>query len=185
MLAMSWAFHEIARNPSVERRLHTEIDEVLAGRPPTYQDAGKLTYTLQVINEVLRMYPVWILMRRATTDVHLGGERIPAGSEVIVSPHALHFDPATFENPERFDPDRWSPEKAKDVPRGAFIPFGAGARQCVGNVFAQTEIALTLATVAARWRLVPVPGRPVRVRFTSAAYPSGIPMTVVPRTQER
>jgi cytochrome P450 len=100
---------------------------------------------------------------------------------VIFSPHALHHDPASFEDPYRFDPDRWSPERAARVPKGAFVPFGAGARQCVGNLFAQTEIVIAAATVAARWRLVPVPGKPVRVKFTSAAYPSGMLMTAVPR----
>jgi cytochrome P450 len=180
-LALSWIFHEIARNPEVERRLHAEVDDVLGGRPVTVDDIPKLTYTLRVVNEVLRMYPIWILMRRATAAVDLDGMVIPAGAEVIVSPHALHFDPATYDEPQRFDPDRWLPGRAKDLPKGAFIPFGAGARQCIGNVFAQNEIIITVATVAARWRLVPVPGKPVRVKFTSAAYPSSLPMTVVPR----
>jgi hypothetical protein len=94
---------------------------------------------------------------------------------------ALHHDPDSFEHPYRFDPDRWSPERTGEIPKGAFVPFGAGARQCVGNLFAQTEIVTTVATVAARWRLVPVPGKPVRVKFTSAAYPSGMLMTAVPR----
>jgi cytochrome P450 len=100
---------------------------------------------------------------------------------VIVSPHALHHDPASFADPDRFDPGRWAPERAADVPKGAFVPFGAGTRQCIGNRFAQNEIVITVATVAARWRLVPVPGRPVRVKFTSAAYPESLPMTAVPR----
>jgi cytochrome P450 len=134
-----------------------------------------------VVNEVLRMYPIWFIMRRATTDVDLGGAHIPEGAEVIVSPHAVHFDPNSFPDPDRFDPDRWSPESAGDVPKGAFIPFGAGTRQCVGNVFAQTEIVITVATVLAKWRLVPVPERPVRVKFTSAAYPVGLAMKAFPR----
>ncbi|HEV7978627.1 cytochrome P450 [Amycolatopsis sp.] len=181
-LALSWIFHEIARNPEVAQRLYAEIDTVLAGRPVGVADVPKLTYTLQVVNEVLRMYPIWILMRRATADVELGGEHIPAGTEVIISPHALHFDPRSYPDPGRFDPDRWDPGRAGDLPKGAFIPFGAGTRQCVGNVFAQTEIIITVATVLTNWRLVPVPEQPVRVKFTSAAYPSRLPMTAVPRT---
>lgn len=180
-LALSWIFHEIARHPEVERRLVAELDEVLGGRPVAAEDVARLTYSHQVVDEVLRMYPIWFLMRRATEDVDLGGERIPEGAEVIVSPHALHLDPNSYPDPERFDPDRWSPERAGDVPKGAFIPFGAGKRQCVGNVFAQTEIVITVATVLARWRLVPVPERPVRVKFTSAAYPVGLAMKAVPR----
>ena len=180
-LALSWIFHEIARHPEVERRLVAELDEVLGGRPVAAEDVARLTYSHQVVDEVLRMYPIWFLMRRATEDVDIGGERIPEGAEVIVSPHALHLDPNSYPDPERFDPDRWSPERAGDVPKGAFIPFGAGKRQCVGNVFAQTEIVITVATVLARWRLVPVPERPVRVKFTSAAYPVGLAMKAVPR----
>ncbi|HWO63893.1 MAG TPA: cytochrome P450 [Umezawaea sp.] len=180
-LALSWIFHEIARHPEVERRVVAELDEVLGGRPVSVDDVPKLVYTHQVVNEVLRMYPIWFIMRRATADVDLGGERIPEGAEVIVSPHALHFDPNSYPDPDRFDPDRWSPERVGDVPKGTFIPFGAGTRQCVGNVFAQTEIVITAATVLAKWRLVPVPERPVRVRFTSAAYPVGLAMKAVPR----
>lgn len=181
-LALAWLFHEIARHPDVERRLHAEIDEVLAGNPVTFDDVAELTYTRQVINETLRMYPIWILMRRTAREVRLAGERIPPGTEVTVSPHTLHFDPRSFADPERFDPDRWSPQRVRDVPRGAFIPFGAGVRQCVGNAFAMTEMVVTAATVAANWRLVPVPDRPLRVKYTSTAYPVQLSMTAVPRT---
>jgi cytochrome P450 len=180
-LALSWIFHEIARHPEVERRLVAELDEVLDGRPVAAEDVARLTYAHQVVNEVLRMYPIWFLMRRATEEVDIGGVRIPEGAEVIVSPHALHLDPNSFADPDRFDPDRWSAGRVGDVPKGAFIPFGAGTRQCVGNVFAQTEIVITVATVLAQWRLVPVPERPVRVKFTSAAYPVGLAMKAVPR----
>jgi cytochrome P450 len=180
-LALAWACHELAKHPEVERRVHAEVDEVLAGRPPTFADVGKLVYLRQVVNEVLRMYPVWFLMRRALAPVELGGTTLPAGAEVIFSPHALHHDPESFEDPFRFDPDRWSPERAARIPKGAFVPFGAGTRQCVGNLFAQTEIVIALATVAAHWRLVPLRGKPVRVKFTSAAYPKGLLMTAVPR----
>ncbi|GGS45898.1 cytochrome P450 [Actinokineospora fastidiosa] len=180
-LALAWTFHELARHPDVERRVHAEVDEVLSGRPPTFADVEKLVYLNRVVNEVLRMYPVWFLMRRTLAPVQLGGVPFAEGTEVIFSPHALHHDPASFAEPHRFDPDRWSPERASRVPKGAFVPFGAGGRQCVGNLFAQTEIAIAVATVAARWRLVPVPGKPVRVTFTSAAYPSGLLMTAIPR----
>ena len=180
-LALAWACHEIAANPDVERRLHAEVDEVLGGRRVTAEDVPRLVYTRQVVNEVLRMYPTWFMMRRAIQDVSLGGFDLPAGSELTISPHAMHFDPRSYGDPERFDPDRWAPERARDIPRGAFIPFGAGTRQCVGNAFAITEITVVLATVAARWRLVPVPDRPVLIRYTAAPYPSRLPMTAVPR----
>lgn len=181
-LALSWLFHEIARHPNVERKLHDEVDEVLDGRRPTAADVPRLAYTRQVINEVLRMYPLWILMRRVAQEVDLGGVRLPPGTEVIVSPHAMHFDPRFHDHPDRFDPDRWAGERAKDLPRGAYIPFSAGVHQCIGNSFAMTEIALVVATIASKWRLVPVTDKPVRVKYTTTAYPSRLPMTAVPRT---
>lgn len=180
-LALAWACHELARHPDVEERMHAEVDDVLGGRPVTADDIPRLTYTGQVVDEVLRMYPIWILMRRATADVDLGAVRVPTGAEVTISPHAMHFDPRYHDDPHRFDPDRWLPDRARRLPRGAFVPFGAGNRQCLGNTFAHNEIVVTLATVVARWRLVPLPDKPVRVKFTSAAYPSELPMTVVPR----
>jgi len=180
-LALAWTFHELGRHSDVEARVHAEVDEVLGGRPVTVDDLIRLTYVRQVVDEVLRKYPLWMLMRRTLEEVELGGVRLPEGAEVIVSPHALHHDPASYPDPDRFDPGRWAPERVAQLPKGAFVPFGAGARQCIGNRFAQNEIVITVATVAARWRLVPVPGRPVRVKFTSAAYPDSLPMTAVPR----
>lgn len=180
-LALAWACHELAGHPEVEARVHAEVDEVLDGRTPTFADVDKLVYVNQVVNEVLRMYPVWFLMRRALAPVRLGSVDLPEGAEVMYSPHALHHDPASFCDPHCFDPGRWSPDRVAEIPRGAFVPFGGGVRQCVGNVFARAEIVITLATVAAQWRLVPVPDKPVRVKFTSAAYPSGLLMTAVPR----
>ncbi|WP_370968769.1 cytochrome P450 [Amycolatopsis sp. cg9] len=181
-LALSWTFHELGRHRDVEARVHAEVDEVLGGRPVTAENLGQLTYVRQVVDEVLRRYPLWMLMRRTLEEVDLGGVRLPEGAEVIVSPHALHHDPASFPDPARFDPGRWAPERAAETPKGAFIPFGAGNRQCIGNRFAQNEIVITVATVAARWRLVPLLDHPVRVKFTSAAYPDSLPMTAVPRS---
>ncbi|GAA0606681.1 cytochrome P450 [Kutzneria viridogrisea] len=176
-LALAWFFHEVGRAPEIERRLHAEVDQVLDGRPVTIEDVPKLVYTQQIAQEVLRAYPIWLLMRRASAEVELGGVRLPVGTEVTLSPHALHHDPRYFPDPDRFDPDRWAPERDSGPPKGAYVPFGAGARQCIGNVFAQTEIVAAAATIAASWRLVPVAGRPVRQKVTGAAYPSQLPMT--------
>jgi cytochrome P450 len=180
-LALGWFFHELGRHPEIERRFHAEIDDVLGGASPTVDDLPGLGYTRQILNEVLRVYPIWLLIRRTTEEIDLGGVRLPAGTEVVYSPHALHHDPRNFADPDRFDPDRWAPDRVGEIPRGAFVPFGSGVRQCIGNTFAQTEIALVAATIATRWRLVPVPGRPVRIKVTGAAYPSRLPMTAEPR----
>jgi cytochrome P450 len=158
-----WAFHALARQPEAEQRVHAEVDAVLAGRPAGHEDLPALNYVGRVVREVLRMYPVgWLLTRITLAEVELGGVRIPAGSDVFFSPYALHHDPALFADPERFDPDRWLPERAGEIPRHAYIPFGDGNRKCIGDVFGMTEVAVALATLAGRWRLRPVPGRPPR-----------------------
>ncbi|MEU0531430.1 cytochrome P450 [Amycolatopsis tolypomycina] len=180
-VALTWLFHELARHPDVLRRVRAEVDAVVGGRAATFADVAKLAYLRRVVSEVLRMYPIWILMRRALREVELGGVRLAAGTEVMFSPFSLHFDPRFHEDPAEFDPDRWLPERAARVPKGAYVPFGAGSRQCIGQAFAHTEITLVAATVLAGWELVPVPGVPVRLTVTSAAYPDRMPMTVVPR----
>jgi cytochrome P450 len=180
-LALGWFFHELGRHPEVERRFHDEIDTVLDGRTVTVDDLPALEYTKRITSEILRMYPIWLLMRRTREEVRLGDVTLPPGTEIVFSPHALHHDPRYFPAPDLFDPDRWLPERAAESPRDAFVPFGAGARQCIGNVFAQTEIVIGAATIARRWRLVPVAGRPVRIKVTGAANPSQLPMTVLAR----
>lgn len=98
-LALAWIFHEIAADPEVERRVLAEVDEVLGGRPVTIDDVPKLTYVGRVANEVLRKYPLWLVMRRTAEEVELGGVRLAPGTEVILSPHAMHHDPAHFADP--------------------------------------------------------------------------------------
>jgi cytochrome P450 len=178
-LALAWIFHEIAANPEVEQRVLAELDEVLAGRPVTFDDVPKLAYVGQVATEVLRKYPLWLLMRRVVEEVDLGGVRLAPGTELIISPHAMHHNPEHFPDPERFDPDRWTPERARQLPKGAFVAFGGGIHQCIGNHFALTEIVIAVATVCTRYRLIP--DQPVHTKFTNAAYPVGLLMKALPR----
>lgn len=180
-VALAWFFHEIGRNPDVERRFHAEVDAVLDGGPARFEHVPNLVYTQRIINEVVRRTPPVILMRRAREDVEFGGVRIPAGTEVAVSQHTLHRDPRWFPDPERFDPDRWQSDRAVILPKGAFIPFGAGARLCPGHQFAPTEISLVAATIGARWRLVGVPGVTVYPKIKATMQPNRLPMTALPR----
>ncbi|WIX90934.1 cytochrome P450 [Amycolatopsis sp. DG1A-15b] len=180
-VALAWFFHELGQHREVERRFHAEVDQVLDGRPARFEDLPDLGYTQQIVNEIVRRTPPLILMRRAREDVELGGVTIPAGSEVAVSQHTLHRDPRWFPDPDRFDPDRWAPGRAAELPKGAYIPFGAGARLCPGHVFAPTEIGIVAATIGARWRLVPVPGKKVDAQIKATMQPNRLPMTVLPR----
>jgi pentalenene oxygenase len=175
---LTWACHEVATHPEVAQQLHAEVDRVLAGRPAEYHDISALDYTRRVINETLRMRTQgWALSRFTTTATELGGYHLPAGASILYSPHALNHNPAIHPDPQRFDPDRWLPDRAKAIPRGAFIPFGTGNHTCIGEQFARAEMVISLATIAARWRLLPVPGHHPRPKFAFTMPVNALPMT--------
>lgn len=181
--ALAWLFHELALNPDVADRLHAEVDGVLGGRAATADDLRALPYTRRVVDEVLRAYPLWLTLRRTNAAVRLGDVELPAGAEVGFSPHALHHDPRYHDRPGSFDPDRWLPERAAAVPKGAYVPFAGGLHLCPGHAFAHQELAIVAATIAARWRLVPVPGKPVRPKVFGLLYPDRLPMTARSRSR--
>lgn len=181
--ALAWAWHLLAANPAVEEALHAEVDEVLAGRTPEYADVPELALTQRILTETLRLYPpAWMFTRMTTQETELGGTRLPAGADVLVSPYVIHRIPELFPEPETFDPDRWLPARAGDVARGSYLPFGGGSRKCIGDVFGMTEATLALAALAARWRLHPAaPGTTVRPRAAMSLVPGPLPMVVAPR----
>ncbi|GAA0441810.1 cytochrome P450 [Acrocarpospora corrugata] len=179
---LGWVFHELGQHPEVERRLLEELDQVLAGRTVTADDLPKLGYAEQVVNETLRLRsPGWLVMRRTTRALELGGVPIPAGAELLVSLSALLRDPAVYADPMRFDPGRWAPDRAKELPRDLFLPFGAGTRKCAGEPLARISMALVLATLPARFRLRPVPGHRVREMALGTMSADKIPMTLESR----
>ncbi|MER5638605.1 cytochrome P450 [Kitasatospora sp. NPDC002227] len=182
---LAFVFHLLGTHPAVEERVHAEIDEVLGGRPPGFEDLPQLRYTRNVITEALRLYPPsWLSMRVAAVETELGGRTVPAGTMIMYSAQALHHNPDLFPDPERLDPDRWLPERAKDVPRGALIPFGAGSHKCIGDVLALTETALIVATIAGRWRLRPVPGAVLRPQPKATLESGPLPMVCEPRRRD-
>ncbi|OKH92307.1 cytochrome P450 [Streptomyces uncialis] len=179
---LAWAFHLLARHPTVESRLADELDGVLHGRLATPDDFPALPFTRDVVLETMRVRPVvWLLTRSSTTEVELGGHRFAAGSDFVVSPYQLQHDPAVFPRPDSFDPDRWS-APATPALRQACIPFGAGRRKCVGDTFALAEITIALSAIVPHWSLRPVrTARPPRPRFRTTLAPNRLPMTTVPR----
>ncbi len=180
--ALSWAVHHLGERPDIEARVHAEVDEVLGDRGVTFEDIPNLTFTHGVIMETLRLYPpAWILTRRTTTTASLGAVELPAGASVFFAPYGLQRDPAVYPDPDAFDPDRWSADRSTLTQRPSFVPFGGGRRQCIGDVFAMTELAVILATIAQRWRLLPVPGQPVRINSIGALKPTHLPMTPLRR----
>jgi cytochrome P450 len=155
---LAWTFSSLADNPEVADRLYSEIDEVLGGRLPTVGDIPRLPYMEMVWMETLRKCPpITAGGRRAREDVELHGYIIPAGAPVVIPHYLVHHDPRWHQDPERFDPERWTPERRAGLHRYAYFPFGAGARRCIGESFAELEGRMVLATVARDWRMEPVP----------------------------
>ncbi|WP_301652331.1 cytochrome P450 [Streptomyces arenae] len=194
-LTLAAAFALLARHPDAERRLHAELDSVLAdGRLPGPDDLPRLVHTRCVVSETLRhSSPGWLFTRVTTKETELAGRRLPAGAAVLYSPYLLHHDPASFPDPERFDPGRWLPGRPTPEQRRAMMPFSAGSRKCLGDEFAMAEATLALATIAARRRLRHLPGhveRPPRPGITMGPRAlvmvcetrSPVPPTAAPRS---
>jgi cytochrome P450 len=149
---MTFAWYALATNPQVTQRLHEELDRVLGGRLPTADGLRQLPYTLQVIKEVLRLYPAApFYVRDALAADQLGGFDVPAGAAVMVSPYYTHRHPQFWNRPEVFDPDRWTREQESSRHGYAYHPFAAGPRICIGNNFSLLETHLLLATLAQRF----------------------------------
>jgi cytochrome P450 len=152
-VTLTWTWMLLARDPSVERKLHGELEEVVGDRLPTPADLDRLPYMERVLKESLRLYPpAWLIGRRAVVDVELGGYLIPAGSIVILSPWVTQRDARFFAEPLRFNPDRWTADAEVARPRFTYFPFGGGIRRCIGESFALMEAKLLLATIARRWQ---------------------------------
>ena len=161
-LALAWTWYLLSQNPGPRQRLEDELDAVLAGRPPEYADLARLPYTRMVIEESMRVYPpAWGISRQAIAPDEIGGYQLPRGWLVFVLPFVLHRIAAYWDDPERFDPDRFTAERVAARPKFAYLPFGAGPRQCIGNQFAMIEAQLVLATLAQRYRLSLAPGSSV------------------------
>jgi cytochrome P450 len=149
---LTWAFY-----------LQAELSAVLAGRLPTSDDLPRLRYTRMIIDETLRLYPAaWSMSRQSVKEDELGGFRLPARASLNVVINNVHRDPRWWDEPDRFDPERFLPERSANRPHFAYLPFGGGPRLCIGSQFALTEAQIILAAVAQRYQLRVLPGHPVR-----------------------
>lgn len=157
--ALLWAFYLLAQHPEAMQRLLAEIDVVLGDRPPTAEDLPRLPYLQQVLFETLRLYPaIYASVRRVLADDEILGYRIPAGSHVTISSHVTHRSPQLWDEPERFNPDRFEPEVARARPRYAYFPFLGGPHQCLGRDFFLLQAQLVIIMAAQRYRMELVPG---------------------------
>jgi cytochrome P450 len=155
--ALTWTLHLLSQHPEIQENLHAELDAVLLNRDARFEDLEDLQYTEMVIKESMRLLPpAWTLnARQANRDVDVGHYRFPKNKVVFISPYANHRNPKYFKDPEVFDPDRFSAEREKSIPKHAYIPFGSGPRVCIGQSFAMMEAKLILATILNRFTVKP------------------------------
>lgn len=171
-----------AELPEQVDRIHEEVKTVVGDRPVGIGDVPKLTHTRNVVVEALRLYPaVWILMHRTAVDTVLGGYRIPAGADVVYSPYAIQCDPRSYQRHSEFDPDRWLPERVKDVPKYAMVPFSVGNRKCPGDHFSMVLLTLLAAATVSAFRFEQAPGSDTRPRIGITLRPRRMLLKPIPR----
>ncbi len=180
--ALAWTWYLLARNLAAENKLHDEIASTLGERAPGAPDLPQLRYTRMVIEESMRLYPpAWAISRNAIGEDEIGGYPVRPRTNIIICSFVTHRHPSFWEEPERFDPERFSSERSQRRPDFAYLPFGGGPRICIGNAFATTEAQLVVATIAQRYRLRLVPGHPVELHPLITLRPRhGIRMTLHP-----
>lgn len=155
-LLLAWCWDMLAHHPEVQTKLQAEADSILGDRFPTPENIQELSYTRMVVKETLRIRPpAWAMGRQAIHDCEIGGQRIPAGSTVLMSQWVTHHDSRFYEAPLLFCPERWSGLEEHSLPRYAFFPFGGGNRICIGEHFAMTEAITVLAMISRHWTISP------------------------------
>ena len=161
---LNWTWYLLSQHPEVDAKLHAELMAAPADLSPGLAQMEALTFTHQVIDEALRMYPPgWILSRRTIEADTLAGYEIPAGTSVMLSPYILHRHPKFWKEPDAFRPERFAPDHEAERPRFAYMPFAAGPRHCIGESLALYEMLMHLYKVARRYRLTYVADRPVEL----------------------
>jgi cytochrome P450 len=179
--AMTWIWYLLARQPAEAARLRAELDSVLGGRTPTQADLPQLAYARRFVDEALRILPPTpgISSRVAAKDDELGGMPVRKGAFMLVLPWVMHRNRLVWDEPERFDPDRFLPERSQGRHRLAALPFGAGPRVCIGQLLAVNEILLILATLAQHFELDLASDAPVELLHNITLRPKGgLPMRV-------
>jgi cytochrome P450 len=163
--SLGWTFYMLAQHPEIVEKIRAEVDDVLPNKEmPTFEQVRQLTYTEQVINEGMRLFPpAWVIGRRAVEDDEFEGFEIKKEINILCEIYLLHRSEAFWDNPEEFNPDRFSAEAVKARPRHHFIPFGAGPRMCIGNHFAMIEMQLLLSTIVQRFDFSVVENHPVEL----------------------
>jgi len=179
--ALNWTWYLLSQHPDVEARLHEELASVLGGRTPTQEDLPRLAYTRRVIEESMRIYPTapGISARVAKAEDEICGVKVRKGEHIAIAPWILHHHRRLWDQPERFDPDRFLPERSAGRHRFAYLPFGGGPRVCIGQVLAMNEAVMILASLAQRYSLRLAPGQEVGFQANVTLRPKyGLNMTI-------
>ncbi|MFI1764039.1 cytochrome P450 [Streptomyces sp. NPDC020800] len=176
-----WLLQILAEHPEHAEKVRAEVQSVTGGRPVGFADVRALRHTNNVVVEAMRLRPaVWILTRRAVTDTSLGGYRIPAGADIVYSPYAIQRDGSSYERHLDFDPDRWLPERSKDVPKYAMSPFSVGNRKCPSDHFSMTQLSLITAAISEKYRFEQVSGSNDTTRVGITLRPHRLLLTPQP-----
>lgn len=163
--ALNWTWYLISKNPHVEQRLVEETNAVLGGRTPEFDDMGRLTYTRQVLEESMRLYPPgWLLTRRALDDDEICGFHVPRGTDIFVPPYLIHRHPEFWKHPEQFDPERFAPENKAQHQQGSYLAFSIGPRNCIGEAMAMYEMAIHISMIIQKIRFELVPDQSVELK---------------------
>jgi cytochrome P450 len=153
-ITLNWSWFFLAKHPHVEQRLSAELQSVRVDGKFGLEDLPKFTYTRQILEEAMRLYPpLWLMTRKALHDDQLGEYFVPAGTEIYVPMYFIQRNPALWDDADRFDPDRFDPARVSSQHPLAQLPFGAGPRNCVGESLARLEMQIHLMTIARELRL--------------------------------
>ncbi|MEL7241185.1 MAG: cytochrome P450 [Cyanobacteria bacterium J06573_2] len=178
--SLTWTWYLLAKNPDIAEKLQLELQEVLNGSSPNLEKLSKLGYTRRIFDETLRLYPpVWGILRHLKQDDEIDGYSIPKGSLVTTPAFMIHRHPEFWENPDKFNPDNFLPEKANQRPKFAYFPFGAGKRICIGQNFALMEATIIIALISQRFKLELLPNQNIEIDPTFTLRPkNGIKVKV-------
>jgi cytochrome P450 len=158
---LNWIWYLISQHPEVEKKLSGEL--ALADFSEL-DDLPNFSYTRQIVDEAMRLYPAgWLVTRKALADDHLGDYFVPAGTEIYIAPYFIQRHPSVWEDPDAFNPDRFQPENSKHRHRLATIPFSSGPRNCIGALFARVEMQIHLMVIAKHLRLRYTETRPIEL----------------------
>ena len=180
--ALTATCHLLGHHLEQQHRIHQELDAILAGRPPTAADIGRLTHTTMAVKEAIRLYPpAHSLGRFTATGDRIAGIDIPPGSTVVLSPWITHHRPDLWPDPHRFDPQRFHPTASETRHRYAYLPFAGGPRSCIGEHFAMTEAVVATAVLLSAYTLS-TPAAPIPLKTGITLRPAGpVPCQLAPR----